>query len=154
MFNLKLEIMIRIVTLAVVYLITLVAEAQTSTEINRDITESISITVNVPNVTSDKGTVQFGLHTKETFGKKPLETKIVKIVNGKCEVVFQDIQSGEYAIMCFHDTNENGKMDFNESHMPLEDYGVSNNPTLMGPPTFDIAKFIVENKSLDLTLKF
>ncbi len=146
--------MIRIVTLAVVYLITLVAEAQTSTEIIKDATDGITITVNVPNATSDKGTVQFGLHTKETFGRKPFMIKIVNIVEGKCEVTFKNIQAGIYAVTCFHDANENGVMDFDESHMPLEDYGISNNPALMGPPTFDIAKFTVENKSLDLTLKF
>ena len=146
--------MIRIVTLTVVYLITLVAEAQTSTEIIKDATEGITITVNVPNATSDKGTVQFGLHTKETFGKKPFDIKIVKIVDGTCEVVFENVQAGVYAVTCFHDANENGRMDFTENRMPLEDYGISNNPTLMGPPTFEVAKFIVENKSLDLTLKF
>ncbi len=147
--------MIRIVSVVVVYLITLVADAQTSTEINQQhASEGITITVNVPNVTSDKGTVQFGLHTKATFGKKPLDTKIVTVVDGKCEVVFENVQAGVYAITCFHDANENGIMDFSEGHMPLEDYGISNNPTLMGPPTFEIAKFTVENKSLDLTLKF
>jgi uncharacterized protein (DUF2141 family) len=146
--------MIRIVTMAVVYLITLVAEAQTSTEVKTDKVDGITITVNVPNATSDKGTVQFGLHTKETFGKKPFMTKIVNIVDGKCEVIFEKVQVGVYAITCFHDANENGVMDFTESRMPIEDYGISNNPALMGPPTFDVAKFTVENKSLDLTLKF
>jgi len=146
--------MIRIVTMTIVYLITLVAEAQTSTEMNKDVIDGITITVNVPNATSDKGIVQFGLHTKETFGKKPFMTKMVKIVEGKCQVTFENIEVGVYAVTCFHDANENGRMDFTENHMPLEDYGISNNPALMGPPTFDIAKFTVENKSLDLTLKF
>jgi len=148
--------MIRIVALAVVYLITLVADAQTSTEVkeNSTVVDGITITVNVPNVTSNKGTVQFGLYNKETFMRNPLEAKIAKIINGKCEVVFENVESGVYAITCFHDANENGVMDFTEAHMPLEDYGISNNPALMGPPTFDVAKFTVENKSLDLTLKF
>ncbi|MCF6349346.1 MAG: DUF2141 domain-containing protein [Flavobacteriaceae bacterium] len=116
--------------------------------------ETVTITVNVPNVTSDKGTVQFALYNKDNFMLTSLVSKIGKIENGITEVKFEDVKPGLYAIICFHDSNENNKMDFNEQRMPMEDYGVSNNPVLMGPPTFDVAKFTVENKSLDLTIKF
>ncbi len=116
--------------------------------------ETATITVNVPNVTSDKGTVQFSLYDKDTFMLTSLVSKIGKIENGITEVKFEDVKPGLYAIICFHDSNENNKMDFNEQRMPMEDYGISNNPVLMGPPTFDVAKFTVENKSLDLTIKF
>jgi len=116
--------------------------------------ESVTITVNVPNVTSDKGTVQFALYNKENFMLIPLVSKIGKIENGLTEIKFEDVTPGIYAIICFHDGNGNNKMDFDEQRMPMEDYGISNNQVLMGPPTFDAAKFTVENKSLDLTIKF
>jgi uncharacterized protein (DUF2141 family) len=116
--------------------------------------ETVTITVNVSNVTSDKGTVQFSLYDKDTFMLNPLMSKTGKISNGVTKVEFEGVKSGSYAIMCFHDSNDNNKMDFNEQRMPIEDYGMSNNPILMGPPTFDVAKFTVENKSVDLTIKF
>ena len=117
-------------------------------------TVTVTITVNVPNITSDKGTVQFALYNKDTFMLNPLMSKIGKIENGVTEIKFEEVEPGLYAIICFHDLNDNNKMDFNEQRMPMEDYGISNNPALMGPPTFDAAKFAVENKSLDLTIKF
>ena len=45
-------------------------------------------------------------------------------------------------------------MDFDANGMPIESYGMSNNKMLMGPPNFEDAKFTVENKSLDLTIRF
>ncbi len=116
--------------------------------------KTVTINVIVPNVTSDKGTVHFALYNKDTFMLEPLVRKIGNISNGATEVKFENVKPGVYAITCFHDSNENNKMDFDEQRMPKEDYGISNNPVLMGPPTFDVAKFTVENKSVDLTIKF
>jgi len=114
----------------------------------------ISIKVTVPNTTSDKGTVQFALYDQETFMKAPLIGKVAVIKEGVSTVVFENVTEGAYAVICYHDSNANNKLDFDEQMMPKEDYGMSNNPVLMGPPTFEATKFIVENKSLDLTIKF
>jgi len=121
-----------------------------------DNTESntVTIKVNVPNITSDQGTVEFALYDKDTFMYSPLESQTGKISDGRTEVQFKSVKPGDYAIICYHDSNENNKMDFDEGMMPIEDYGMSNNPILMGPPTFDTTKFTVENKSLNLTIKF
>ena len=98
--------------------------------------------------------IKFALYDKKTFMLAPLNAKVGVITKGVTAVVFENVKAGEYAIVCYHDSNDNNKMDFDELMMPKEDYGVSNNPQLMGPPTFDAAKFTVENKSLDLTIKF
>ena len=45
-------------------------------------------------------------------------------------------------------------MDFNESGMPLESYGTSNNVMTFGPPQYDDAKFKVENNDLELNIRF
>jgi len=116
--------------------------------------ETVTIKVTVPNVTSNKGTIQFALYNKETFMQAPLNGKVGTIIEGVSTVVFENVAAGEYAIICFHDSNENNKMDYDEQMMPKEDFGMTNNPVLMGPPTFEASKFTVENKSLDLTIKF
>ena len=95
-----------------------------------------TITVTVPNVTSDKGTVNYALFTKEGFMVKPVQTQLSTVKGKKSTVVFRDVPSGEYAITCFHDANSNKKMDFQPNGMPLEDYGISNNPISYGPPSF------------------
>jgi uncharacterized protein (DUF2141 family) len=116
--------------------------------------ENVSITVTVVNVTSDEGKVSFALYDKENFRMKPLQGVSSEIKDGKSAVTFIDIPSGEYAIICFHDKNENNKMDFAPNGMPLENYGASNNVMNYGPPNYEDAKFVVADKSVRLEIRF
>ena len=129
----------------------------TSNEVlNKSVTENVTIKVTVPNITSDDGAVLFALYgSNESFMKRePLDSKSGNIENGTTTITFENILPGTYAIVSLHDKNGNNRMDLNESGMPAEDYGISNNVMIMGPPNFEDAKFVVENKSLDLTIKF
>ena len=45
-------------------------------------------------------------------------------------------------------------MDFQPNGMPLENYGMSNNPMNFGPPEFDQAKFEVSDKDVTLEIRF
>ncbi len=113
-----------------------------------------TITVTVLNATSNKGTIKFGLHNKDTFMRKnPIQVAESKIEDGKCKIVFENVPAGEYAITCFHDKNSNGKMDFQSNGMPLEDYGASNNVMNFGPPQYDDAKFTITDKDVSLDIK-
>lgn len=113
-----------------------------------------SITAKAVDVTSDSGKVAFALYQKDNFMKKPLQSKTAKIVDGKSTVVFDNLEPGEYAIVCYHDKNDNDKMDFQPNGMPMEDFGVSNNIMTFGPPTYENAKFILSDKDLSLEIKF
>ena len=86
--------------------------------------------------------------------KTPLQAKNAKIVEGKSIVVFENIEPGDYAVVCFHDKNDNDKMDFQENGMPMEDYGASNNIMSFGPPTYSNAKFTVADENVKLEIKF
>lgn len=116
--------------------------------------EKTSITATVVNVVSSEGKVGFALYNKDTFMKQPIQAKEAKIVDGKSTVVFENIPAGEYAILCYHDKNNNNRMDFQPNGMPLESYGASNNVMNFGPPRFDDAKFSVTDKKLSLEIKF
>jgi uncharacterized protein (DUF2141 family) len=113
-----------------------------------------TIIVTVPNVTSNKGKVSYALYNKENFSVKPLQAKSTLIKDKKSTVIFTDVAPGEYAIICFHDANGNGKMDFQPSGMPMEEYGISNNPTSFGPPNYETAKFIISDKDVTLEIRF
>tara|TARA_R110002073_G_scaffold8207_1_gene45669 strand:- start:106299 stop:106712 length:414 start_codon:yes stop_codon:yes gene_type:complete len=113
-----------------------------------------TITATVVNVTSNSGKVSFALYNKENFMQKPLQSKNAKIVDGKSTVTFENVEAGEYAIICFHDKNDNDKMDFQPSGMPMEDYGMSNNVMSFGPPTYSDAKFEVSVEDVNLEIKF
>lgn len=118
------------------------------------IAQNKTITATVVNVTSDSGKVVFALYDKSNFRLKPIKASASKIIEGKSVVVFKDIIAGYYAIICYHDRNDNDKMDFRSNGMPLEDYGASNNVMSFGPPNFEDSKFTVSDKDVSLEIKF
>ncbi|MBO6880457.1 DUF2141 domain-containing protein [Winogradskyella sp.] len=115
----------------------------------------ITITVTIDNVTNDNGKVLVSLHTSETFMKgKGIQDAESAIKDGKITITFENILPGDYAILALHDENSNGRMDFQDNGMPKESFGMSNNVMLMGPPQYDDAKFKVEDKDLELNIRF
>lgn len=117
--------------------------------------KGITITVTIDNVPNNEGVVSMALHNKNTFMKAaPVEAKSSKIENKKVVITFENVTPGDYAILGNHDANNNGKMDFRENGMPLEAYGASNNVMNFGPPQFADAKFVVNDKNLDLNIRF
>ncbi|AQS93378.1 hypothetical protein BXQ17_04445 [Polaribacter sp. BM10] len=118
------------------------------------IAQNKTITATVVNVTSDSGKVGFALYDKSNFRLKPIKASASKIIDGKSVVVFKDVIAGDYAIICYHDKNDNDKMDFKSNGMPLEDYGASNNVMSFGPPNFEDSKFTVSDKDVSLEIKF
>ncbi len=149
--------MLKIIITLLMYFISLVGFAQTSDSFDTE-TEKVStyqIHVVINNVTSDKGKVYFALFDSENNfnNKKVLKVALAEIENGKVNVTFDNLNSGIYAITCFHDSNNNTKMDFETNGMPVEDYGVSNNVMSYGPPQFDDAKFELTNKDLTFEIK-
>ena len=116
--------------------------------------EKRTITVTIDNVPSDKGMVRYALFNKDSFMKAPLQSQFNTPKGKKSTVVFTDVEPGNYAIICFHDANNNDKMDFQPNGMPLEDYGVSNNPMSFGPPNFEEAQFEVSDKDVTLEIRF
>lgn len=120
----------------------------------QDKKEGITITVTVPNITSSTGEVHFGLYNENTFMKTaPIKGAKSIIKDGKAKITFTNVTKGTYAISCFHDKNENNKMDFETNGMPKENYGVSNNNMSYGPPTWDDAKFKVGVENLDIEIR-
>ncbi|MCX7550105.1 DUF2141 domain-containing protein [Xanthomarina sp. F2636L] len=119
-----------------------------------DSLKTYSITVKIDNAFNDDGSMLIGLHSEDTFMKgKGIDNMKSAIVDGKVEVTFEGLTPGTYAIMVFHDANDNGKMDFDTTGMPLESYGMSNNPMLYGPPSFADAKFDLDNDDLELIIR-
>lgn len=118
-------------------------------------TETTTITVNVENLQTDEGTLIFGLYSEETFMKsKPEQSLTSKIVDGKATVIFENVKAGSYGITVFHDKNDNSKMDFDSSGIPLEDYGISNNKfNPYGPPVWSDARFEVQDEPMSFTIR-
>ncbi|MDC0870776.1 DUF2141 domain-containing protein [Flavobacteriaceae bacterium] len=111
-------------------------------------------TVTVINATNNNGKVSFALFDEVTFIKTPLEAKSEKIIDGRSSVTFENIGQGKYSVICFHDENNNGKMDFNENVIPTEGYDASNNILTFGPPSYLGTKFTLAEEDLTLEVKF
>ncbi|MBT8187825.1 MAG: DUF2141 domain-containing protein [Croceitalea sp.] len=117
-------------------------------------TTGVTITVAIDNVVNDEGKIIIGLHTEETFMRAPgLINMESTIENGKVSFTFEDVAEGTYAIIALHDANANNRMDYHSNGMPKEGYGMSRNEMVMGPPTFDVAKFEVGNEPLHFDIR-
>jgi uncharacterized protein (DUF2141 family) len=81
------------------------------------------------------------------------KTKFVEITDVSMLIEFINIPSGIYAINVFHDENSNKKMDKNFLFIPKEGYGCSNNPRLLGPPTFNKTKFDFDSQQIELKIE-
>lgn len=64
--------------------------------------------------------------------------------SGELVVRFEDLPAGDYAVACFHDLNNNNKLDKNLLGIPTEPYGFSNNARpKFRAPSWEEAKVIV-----------
>lgn len=114
-----------------------------------------SVTVTIDNVSGNEGQVILTLHDESTFMKSDaLQTKTSEITDGKVTITFEDVVPGDYGILAIHDKNTNGQIDMAGNGMPVEDYGVSNNPLNFGPPQWSEAKFEVNEEPLNLKIRF
>ncbi len=129
-----------LIKIVIILILGHVLQAQTNSE--------LSITVKINNLDSNNGRVFIALYNSQaSFLDSAFKATAKKVVNNSCEVTFENIEKGEYAISLFHDENDNGKMDSNAFGIPSEDYGCSNNAKgFMGPPKWEDAKFEVKNE--------
>ncbi len=106
-----------------------------------------TIEVDMTGFGTDQGTVVVGLYdNKGSFLDSSKLAIDSKINNKKAHVTFDDIPDGIYAISCYHDENDNGKLDMFLGFYPKESYGTSNNaPARFGPPKWEDAKFEIKN---------
>lgn len=150
--------MVRILVTLVFYLISIIGYGQSNdTQMSKHLDKSNhKIDVEINRIISDKGIVYFALYDSQDnfINRKPLKVLNKKVENNSVKVIFENLKPGVYAVSCYHDANNNGKMDFENNGMPLEDYGATNNIMNYGPPRFEDSKFELKNKDLTFEIKF
>jgi uncharacterized protein (DUF2141 family) len=146
--------MLKVITVILMYLITIVSFAQGSKKSVKK--GDHSVTAIIKNVSSDKGTVRFAIYnSEENYLKREfVAAESSEIKNGVAQVTFSGLEPSTYAIICYHDENENKMLDFQQNGMPTEDYGATNNVFVFGPPQFNDAKFELKDKDLTFEIKF
>ena len=108
-----------ILTIILFFSSLMLVQAQESQEKYKERT----VTVTVVNALNDGGAVRFAFFNKEGFRKQSLFAKSASIEKGISKVTFTNVPQGEYAVVCFHDENNNGQLDFHENGIPKESYG-------------------------------
>ncbi len=116
-----------------------------------------TIEVEITGFDSNDGIVMVGLYNEEgKFLNTHHMATSSEINDQKAKVSFTDVPDGVYAISCFHDKDNNGKLNFFLGMYPTEATGTSNNaPSKFGPPKWEDAKFEVkdgENLSFTINL--
>ena len=123
------------------------------------------ITVRVEVIKSDKGSIVLILCNSQDMYQSELDkygeisdtsfrSVSAEIKGNSFEWIFEDIPYGEYALMLYHDENNNGKLDKNKKEPPKEPYAFSNNARApAGPPKYEKAKFRVDQPSVTLQMQ-
>lgn len=73
-------------------------------------------------------------------------------VQVSAKVRFQGIPAGRYAVLAYHDENDNRKLDLTMGMFPREGWGLSNNPHVFGPPRFEPSAFDVGEPSTNIAV--
>jgi uncharacterized protein (DUF2141 family) len=115
------------------------------------------ITVEVSNIKNANGKLAIAIfNSSESFldNTKMFRNKPLKITDEKMSYIFKNIPNGTYAVVAFHDENDNGIMDRSIIGFPIEKPAISNIPTLTAPPSFEEAKFeLRDNMVIELRLR-
>ena len=107
------------------------------------------LTVDVEGVANSRGVVGV-LVFRSAVGwpervSAALTSEAAPAQRGLTELVVRGLDKGEYAVVVLHDENENKKLDRNRFNIPVEQWGMSNNPRqLLSAPSFDEASFRLE----------
>lgn len=116
------------------------------------------LTVRLSALRSSQGQVGCTLYNSaKGFPKDPslaLQRRWCAIDKAESVCAFDPIPPGTYAVTCFHDENNNRKLDTGTFGIPTEGTVASNHAKgFMGPPTFDSAKFSFAGVATELSLR-
>jgi len=96
----------------------------------------------------EAGIVEFQLFdSANAFGALRNPARTVRYnVDGRESYLIDDIPAGEYALLVYHDENENNRIDKNFIGIPIEPIGFSNRYAPKAPPSFSRAAFFLEKE--------
>ena len=116
----------------------------------------VPLTITLKDVRNKKGDVVFGVF-KQADGFPNVESKAVfwevKSAGADALVFTTRLPPGRYAAGVLHDENRSGDLEKNFAGIPLEGYGVTNNPKpRLRKATFEEATFDLPPEGAELTI--
>ena len=118
--------------------------------------ESSKLVVNLEGVKDATGNLRATLYREsDAFRKEDKAFKLVSLPasKGTVKLVFAELPPGRYAVMAYHDEDNDQKLKLRFGMFPLEGYGLSNNPKVSGPPKFADSAFDVAGAETSISIK-
>ena len=114
--------------------------------------------IEIAGIEKPNGQVLVALYDRKTAFLDPQKAHSLKVLpienKGGLSLSLGALPVGEYAFACFHDLNNNGKLDKNLLGVPTEPYGFSNNARpKFRAPSWEEAKFALPQGGQVVTLR-
>jgi uncharacterized protein (DUF2141 family) len=115
-----------------------------------------SLNVTISDIQPGPGNIRVALYADaDSFRHEDRATRVLSTgaTASAVVVVFTDIPAGQYAVLAYHDANDNKKLDLRLGMFPEEGWGLSNDPTVIGPPRFSASAFDIAEPVTDLKVR-
>ena len=121
--------------------------------------ESVDLVVRFDGLEARGGSLRVGLFdSAEGFalrGDGVIAERTVAAEGGSVVVRFDGLPPGRYGITAFHDANDNNQLDRALGLVPQEGVALSNDPPLIGSPSFDdIAVEVLGNAEVAIRVRY
>lgn len=121
--------------------------------------QKFDLRITVTQIQNAKGLIEFALYKNPDVFTQAGKTHRLARQNaqkGEVSFVFSDLEPGKYAIVVYHDENQNKICDKNFFGVPTEAYAFSNNvrPKLSVPSFEDCSVNLQQNKSISIQMVY
>lgn len=118
--------------------------------------QTATLTITLAGVRSASGNLRVSVYREQDAFRKEAQAfrlQVVPASAGEVVLGFEALPPGRYAVMAYHDENANDKLDLRLGMIPIEGYGLSNNPRVFGPPAFADSAFELPAAGTGISLK-
>jgi uncharacterized protein (DUF2141 family) len=131
----------------------------TSFSISNSAETKYNLQVSVSAVSSAKGWIEFALYRNpDTFAKVGTTYRLARTdaQKGMVNYTFKDLEPGKYAVVVYHDVNQNKICDKNFFGVPTEGYAFSNNvrPNLSVPSFEDCSFKFQQDRNVSIKMVY
>lgn len=119
-------------------------------------TEAATLTVQLTRVASDQGTLNVAVYDSEQSFRKTVTRGVrVPARTGSVSVEIDDLPAGDYAVMVFHDLDDDGELATNLLGIPKEPWGGSlQGRSVFGAPGWKDVRFELPETGTSIEISF
>ncbi|MFK7996721.1 MAG: DUF2141 domain-containing protein [Granulosicoccus sp.] len=110
--------------------------------------------ITVGNIQEAKGRILLAIYDSEAnFNQTAAYGDIAAAEKGEVVFRFSNLPLGQYAVMAFHDSNNNGKLDVDWAGLPIKPWGASlQGKSTLGAPEWSDVVFSLPKEGMGLTI--